>query len=89
MSLTEMHLPPPFFGFSWDGSFWEGSLPETAEARMTRARRAALARRARAFVELYLSEAVLELSQNPIVLSDDNAADIAFGRSDCDFLFRD
>lgn len=83
MSLSELSLSQPYFGSQWDDG-----LTQTAESRTADARRAALARRARVYVDLYLAEAK-ELPQSHRLLSEDTAADIAFGRSDCDFLFRD
>ena len=84
MSLTEMSPPHLFFG--------DPLVDEPAndtETRTANARRAALTRRARAYVDQYLAKALPELTSDNSTNFQDNADDIAFGRSDCDFLFRD
>ena len=84
MSLTEMSPSLLFFG-----SPWGDELPNDTETRTADARRAALIRRARAYVDQYLDKAMLEQTGAHLTSFQDNADDIAFGRSDCDFLFRD
>jgi len=84
MSLSELFSTEPVFGIQWAE---DSSL--NAEARTLSARRAALTRMARAYVEYYLAETPSEKAVQRPDLSEDSAEDIAFGRSDCDFLFRD
>ena len=84
MSLSELSSAEPVFGIHWDA---DASI--SAEVRTQIARRAAITRRARAYVDYYLAETVTDISDRRRVLSEDSADDIAFGRCDCDFLFRD
>jgi hypothetical protein len=84
MSLTEMSPTQLFFS-----SPWGEELANDTETRTAHARRAALIRRARAYVDQYLAKATPELTGDNSTNFEDNADDIAFGRSDCDFLFRD
>jgi hypothetical protein len=84
MSLTEISPAQFFFGTPWGVEF-----PIETEIRTADARRAALTRQARAYVEHYLARETLELTGANPTSFQDNADDIAFGRSDCDFLFRD
>ena len=84
MSLTEMSPSHLFFGSPL------GDEPANhTETRTANARRAALIRRARAYVDQYFAKAMPELTSDNSTCFQDNADDIAFGRSDCDFLFRD
>jgi hypothetical protein len=84
MSLTEMS-PSQFFS----DTPWGDEQANATETRTADARRAALTRRARAYVEQYLAKSMPELTGDNSTYFQDNADDIAFGRSDCDFLFRD
>ena len=84
MSLTEMAPPQLLFG----ALMFDEPANDT-ETRTANARRAALTRRARAYVDQYFAKALPALTSDNSTNFQDNADDIAFGRSDCDFLFRD
>ena len=84
MSLEENAMHTPFFVQLWE------DLPTVQDESATQsARRAALARAARRYVDLFMAVGAFDVTADPGLQIVSSADDIAFGRSDCDFVFRD
>lgn len=69
--------------------FTDGDTLAAAEMRTARARRAAITRRARLYVQRYLAESAEYSPKAPAIVAVEVDDEIAFGRTDCEFLFRD
>ena len=84
MSLAENLLQMPFADHQWE------DLPTAQDEGSTRsARRAALVRTARHYVDQFMAVGALDAIAQSRLDTVTSADDIAFGRSDCDFVFRD
>ncbi len=84
MSFAEDVLQPPFVAHTWE------ELTIAHDETTTRwARRAALVRTARRYVDQFMAVGGLDANAQGYLETETSADDIAFGRSDCDFVFRD
>lgn len=78
-----LSFQPEFKGFPDEDAL------AASELRTATARRAALTRRARHYVQRYLTESVGQGPKMQVIVPLEIDDDIAFGRTDCEFLFRD
>jgi hypothetical protein len=84
MSLAENAFNISLFDGLWDEP---PTVPDEGATRL--AKRAALVRKARHYVDQFMAVGALDGTAQDGIEAVTIADDIAFGRSDCDFVFRD